>query len=94
MACYGLNVLQASKLNISSESPKVIFPSFILFNEEVKVGKTYDGKILLRESLNLQRNITLRYKDNIFSVNFATNSNVLPERTSIIICLRGSANNG
>lgn len=86
---YGLNVLQASKLNISSESPKVIFPSFILFNEEVKVGKTYDGKILLRESLNLQRNITLRYKDNIFSVNFATNSNVLPEKNKYYYMLEG-----
>lgn len=69
--------------------PKVMFTGFQLFNEEIEIGKEYGGRVLLRESLNKVREIELDYKQNVFTVLFASDNYILPDKTQYLYKLEG-----
>ena len=75
---YGLNTFRPENIKYNRTLPKVMFTGFQLFNEEVEVGKEYGGRVLLRESLNKAREVKLDYKQNVFTVLFASDNYVLP----------------
>ena len=58
-----------------------MFTGFQLFNEDVKVGKEYAGRVILKEALNETEEVVLDYKQNVFTVLFASDNFVLPEKT-------------
>ena len=78
---YGLNNFRSDNIKYNRALPKVMFTGFQLFNEEVKVGEEYDGQIILKEALNKTEEVVLGYKQNVFTVLFASDNYVLPEKT-------------
>ena len=86
---YGLNTFRPENIKYNRTLPKVMFTGFQLFNEEVEVGKEYGGRVLLRESLNKAREVKLDYKQNVFTVLFASDNYVLPEKTQYLYKLEG-----
>lgn len=78
---YGLNNFRSDNIKYNRALPKVMFTGFQLFNEEVKVGEEYDGQIILKEALNKTKEVVLGYKQNVFTVLFASDNYVLPEKT-------------
>ena len=66
-----------------------MFTGFQLFNEEIEIGKEYGGRVLLRESLNKVREIELDYKQNVFTVLFASDNYILPDKTQYLYKLEG-----
>ena len=86
---YGLNRFRPDNIKYNSTLPKVMFTGFQLFNEEVKVGEEYAGRIILPEALNETQEIVLDYKQNVFTVLFASDNYVLPEKTQYFYKLDG-----
>lgn len=86
---YGLNRFHPGNIKYNDKAPKVMFTGFLLFNEEVKVGKEYDGHVILREALDESRQATLNYRQNVFTVLFASDNFVLPEKTRYHYRLEG-----
>lgn len=78
---YGLNVFNPGRISYNRLLPKVLFSRLYLFDKEVEVGKTYDGNLILSEELNNVREVELDYRQNIFSIELATDNLVLPEKT-------------
>lgn len=56
-----------------------------LFNEEVGVGEEYEGRVILDKALNKVDQIKLSYEQNMFSVQFASDNYILPEKRSMLI---------
>ena len=71
------------------ELPTVLFSSFSLFNKQIEVGKEYDGNTILKTSLESQREVSLKYNQNVFSISFATDNFILPEKTQYSYRLEG-----
>lgn len=86
---YGLNRFRPDNIRYNRALPKVMFTGFQLFGEEVKVGKEYDGRIVLGKSLNETDEVTLGYKQNMFTVLFASDNYVIPEKTNYYYKLEG-----
>ena len=86
---YGLNTFSPNGIKYNLTLPKVMFTGFQLFNEEIEIGKEYGGRVLLRESLNKVREIELDYKQNVFTVLFASDNYIMPDKTRYLYKLEG-----
>lgn len=86
---YGLNRFRPDNIKYNSTLPRVLFTGFQLFNQEVMVGKEYEGRVVLQENLNYTKEIVLNYKQNVFTVLFASDNYVLPEKTLYYYKLEG-----
>lgn len=86
---YGLNRFLPGSIKYNRTLPKVLFTGFQLFNEEIGVGEEYGGRVILKESLNDSGEIVLGYKQNVFTVLFASDNYILPEKTRYSYKLEG-----
>lgn len=69
-----------------------MFTGLSLFDEAVKVGQSYGGRVLIDKDLNDVENVEFDYKQNIFSVSFASDNYNLPEKTQYMYKLEGFSN--
>lgn len=86
---YGLNRFRPDNIKYNRTLPNVMFTGFQLFNEEVKVGGEYAGRVILKEALNETGEVVLGYEQNVFTVLFASDNFVLPEKTRYFYKLEG-----
>lgn len=86
---YGLNYFRPDNIKYNRTLPKVMFTGFQLFNEDVAVGAECDGRVILTESLNRTAEVLLDYKQNVFTVLFASDNYILPEKTRYLYKLEG-----
>ena len=89
---YGLNKYKPDNIKFNTIPPKVLFTHFLLFNEEVEIGKKYNDRVILEKALNRTKQLELNYQQNIFSIMFASNNYVLPEKTIFQYKLEGFNN--
>lgn len=86
---YGINRFRPDDIKYNKILPKVIFTQFMLFNDEVKIGKEYGGRVILNKALNRVDQIELSYEQNIFSILFASDNHILPEKMKYAYKLEG-----
>ena len=86
---YGLNRFNPDNIKYNHTLPRVMFTGFQLFNKEVGVGEECDGRIILTEALNRTKEVVLAYKQNVFTVLFASDNYVLPDKTRYFYKLEG-----
>lgn len=67
----GFNLFDPRLITANTQSPKVIFTAFQLFNMSLKPGQLIDGNTILNRSISLTRDIQLNYDQNFFSIEFA-----------------------
>lgn len=85
----GVNVVNPRKLRYNHVPAKVLFSGLTLFDYNVRVGEKYDGRIVLKQSLNESRYLELNYSENIFSIQLASSNYTLPEKTRFKYWLEG-----
>lgn len=86
---YGLNRFNPENIKYNHTLPKVMFTGFQLFNRDVEVGEACDERIILTEALNNTKEVVLDYKQNVFTVLFASDNYVLPDKTRYFYKLEG-----
>ena len=89
---YGVNVFAPDHIRYNKMLPNVMFTGLSLFDEAVKVGQSYGGRVLIEKDLNDVENVEFDYKQNIFSVSFASDNYNLPEKTQYMYKLEGFNN--
>lgn len=89
---YGVNVFAPDHIRYNKMLPNVMFTGLSLFDEAVKVGQSYGGRVLIEKELNDVENVEFDYKQNIFSVSFASDNYNLPEKTQYMYKLEGFSN--
>lgn len=67
----------------------VRFTDLFLFNDTVKVGKAYAGRVILPKTLDCLDEIELEYGQNIFSIRFASDDYRLPDKVGYMYKLEG-----
>ena len=78
---YGVNSFRPDAMKYGTVAPTVFFTGLTLFNEEVGVGHSYDGRVLLPRRVSDLDCIELSYKDNDFALSVATDDYVKPGNT-------------
>lgn len=86
---YGINRFFPENIKYNRALPKVMFVGLQLFNDDVEVGKAYEGRVLLKKYLNETHEITLNYRQNVFTVLFASDNYILPNKTQYVYKLEG-----
>jgi len=67
----GINHFYPDSIKLSAYVPKLVFTSLKISGNEIYANKNYNGKIFLNKELSYSDDITLSYRENMFSVEFA-----------------------
>ncbi len=87
---YGLARFRPDAIKYNRTPPRVMFTGLRLFNEEVRVGGVYDGRTVISTALNdPDCSVRLKYRQNAFTVRFASDNYVLPGKTRYFYRLDG-----
>jgi ligand-binding sensor domain-containing protein len=86
----GLNELDLNQLGSSTPQLSIpLFSRFFLSGTEIKMGKVYDGNIILKQSITTTQEIRLKHHQNFFSVEFSALNYVNPAQTHYRYLLEG-----
>ncbi len=85
----GFNAFHPDSIKDNPYLPSIVITSFQLFNKTVPIGKMADGRSLLSKSITDTRHISLAYKDNILSFEFAALHYVSPEQNRYTYIMEG-----
>jgi len=67
----GFNIINPALINKSVYHPKIVFTGFQILNKNVEPGESVNNRVLLKRSLSQLQSIDLKYKENVFSIDFA-----------------------
>jgi signal transduction histidine kinase/ligand-binding sensor domain-containing protein/DNA-binding response OmpR family regulator len=68
----GFNIIDPDKIKRPVYHSKIVFTGLQILNNDVEVGEEINGRVLLQQSLPQQQAINLKYKENVFSIEFAS----------------------
>jgi signal transduction histidine kinase/ligand-binding sensor domain-containing protein/DNA-binding response OmpR family regulator len=68
----GFNIINTDKIIKPVSHAKIVFTSLQILNKNVEVGEEINSRVLLHQSLPHLESINLKYKENIFSLEFAS----------------------
>jgi len=86
----GINHFNPDSIKLSNFAPNIIFISFKIFNKEVEVGKKYNGNIYLNQAITNTNELTLSYKENVFSLEFAALDYSAPKNIKYSYIIEGA----
>lgn len=67
----GFNIINPAAINKPVYHPKIVFTGFQILNKNVEPGESINNRVLLKRSLSQLQSIDLKYKENVFSIDFA-----------------------
>ena len=68
----GFNIIDPSAIQPPVYRPKIVFTGLQILNNTVEPGELINNRVLLQQSLSQLQSIDLKYKENVFSVEFAS----------------------
>jgi signal transduction histidine kinase/ligand-binding sensor domain-containing protein/DNA-binding response OmpR family regulator len=68
----GFNIINPASIKRTVYHPKIVFTGFQILNKNVEPGELVNGRVLLKRSLWQLQSIDLKYKENVFSIEFAS----------------------
>jgi signal transduction histidine kinase/ligand-binding sensor domain-containing protein/DNA-binding response OmpR family regulator len=68
----GFNIFNPDKIQKPVYHPKIIFTGLQILNNSVEPGELINNRVLMEQSLSHLQSITLKYKENVFSIEFAS----------------------
>ena len=68
----GFNIINPDKIEKQVYHPKIIFTGLQILNNDVEPGELINNRILLPQALSRLQSINLKYKENVFSIEFAS----------------------
>ena len=84
----GFNVFHPDSIKRNMHKPPVVLTDFELFNRSVPVGE-YNGRTYLQKNISYTDNLTLSYKDDVFSFEFAALNYAIPEKNQFAYKMEG-----
>lgn len=89
----GVNRFRPEEIRYNTERPHVFFTALSTFGKETPIGTSQDGAFTLPQALAYCHEIEIPYNVNMFTVNFSTLSNILPEKVTYTYKLDGFNDN-
>ena len=85
----GLNIIKPDQLGSRKVVGRPLFSGLMLYGQQVEVGKKYNGRVILPEALNEIRHMTLSYKENMFTIQMASDQGLINNRSQYVYRLEG-----
>lgn len=67
----GFNIFHPAAIVPDKQSSPMAFTDLRIFNKSIGIGEKLDGRVVLSQSIAQTENITLRYNENVLSIEFA-----------------------
>jgi len=77
----GINFFNPDKIFADTLIPNIQFSDFLIHNKPVKVGETYENRIILKNAIGYTPKITLTYLQNNFTILFSAAQYKNPKKT-------------
>lgn len=68
----GFNIIDPSSIQQPAYRPKILFTGFQLLDHSIEPGEVVNDRILLDKSISQAQHIDLKYKENVFSIEFTS----------------------
>ena len=88
----GLDIINTNELQQEDSKERPVFSGLQIFDQDVAVGKEFDGRIILHEALDICRKISLKYNDQ-FTIQLATNEVDIKNQKRFAYLLEGFNDN-
>lgn len=85
----GVDVINPKLVANVDNTERPIFSGLKLFGQEMGVGEEYDGRVILKKALNECEELTLRYYENQFTIQLATDKGEIHNTSRFIYMLEG-----
>ena len=85
----GLDIINTRLLDQSDNKEKPVFSGLVLFNEEIETGKEYNGRVILKKALDVERAFTLKSGENQFTIQMASDNGGAKNHTRFVYRLKG-----
>jgi signal transduction histidine kinase/ligand-binding sensor domain-containing protein/DNA-binding response OmpR family regulator len=89
----GFNLFYPHAIAANTSVPPVVLTDLQIFNQSIQAGETLNGRVLLPQSITETRSLTLKYRENVFSISFAALNYFHPEKNRYAYMLEGFNNN-
>jgi ligand-binding sensor domain-containing protein len=84
----GLDIINTKNLAVGHLDEKPVFCGLQLFDKDVAVGEEVDGRVILKEALNVCREITLNFNDQ-FTIQMGSNAGSIANTKRFVYMLEG-----
>ena len=88
----GFNIFHPDQITANYYFFDVLLTDFKLLNKSVGINEKIKGDIVLHKALNLTQELSLKYNQNVFSIEFSALNYFHPERTKFRYMLEGFNN--
>jgi signal transduction histidine kinase/ligand-binding sensor domain-containing protein/DNA-binding response OmpR family regulator len=68
----GFNIINPAAIRHSAQRPKIILTGLQLLNNNIEPGELVNNRILLKQSISQVQSIDLKYKENVFTIEFTS----------------------
>lgn len=85
----GFNLFFPHSIAVNYNVPPVVLTDFQIFNRSIVQGELMNGRVLLSQAISHTKEITLKYRENVFSVSFAALNYFHPEKNQYMYMLEG-----
>lgn len=89
----GFNLFNPANLKYSTNAPKVVFTGLQVFNQNIAPGDKISSQVILQKAIAETETITLRYDEDIFSIEFAALGYINTQKNKYAYRLQGFNNN-
>ena len=90
---YGINWVRPKSEDEKKNLPRVMLTQMFIGEEEVLVGHSYDGNVILPQALNESNRIELANDQNTFTIKFAAGNYNQSERLQFMYWMEGLDDN-
>ncbi len=85
----GFNLFNPANIQTNTHVPPVVITNFQIFNHNIEVNKPFNNRIIINQSITETSVITLKYKENVFSIEFAALNFLHPQKNKYLYKLEG-----
>lgn len=85
----GVSIIKPQKLQMAKTHVRALFSGLVLFDHALTAGEKYEGRVVLKESLDACRSLDLSYKDNAFTIQLAASEVTVPARSRFLYRMKG-----
>ena len=85
----GFNMFKPSNIQVNKNVPNLVFTDFQVFNQSVGVGDKVAGRVILSKSITGLNSLSLKYSENVFSIEFAALNYFNPDKVKYQYMMAG-----
>jgi signal transduction histidine kinase/ligand-binding sensor domain-containing protein/DNA-binding response OmpR family regulator len=68
----GFNIIDPAVIQQPAYRPKILFTGFQLMDNDIEPGELVNDRVVLKQSISQVQHIDLKYKENVFSIEFTS----------------------